>query len=141
MINLSIVIPVYNEEAVIKETYQRLMNIIEPLKVAYELIFVDDGSTDKTYEILSHFAENNSSVKIVSLSRNFGHQAAITAGMDYSRGKAIITMDSDLQHPPELIPALLEKWNEGYEVVYTVREYGKDESFLRNLLQIFSIVL
>lgn len=124
----SVVIPVFNEEEVVKECYERLTAVMSSLKEEYELIFVDDGSRDKTLGILTDFAKCDSRLKILSFSRNFGHQAAISAGMDYSSGKAIIVIDADLQDPPEVIPQMIEKWKEGFDVVYGKREKRKGES-------------
>ncbi len=128
---LSVVIPVFNEEAVITETYKRLKKVVDSLSVSYEIIFIDDGSTDNTYKAILDIIKKEPKVKGLSFSRNFGHQAALTAGIDNSIGEAIITMDGDLQHPPELIPKLLEKWKEGNDVVYTIRAYGKDEGIIK----------
>jgi dolichol-phosphate mannosyltransferase len=121
---ISVVIPMYNEEAVARETYGRLTGVMEGLKLPYEIIFVDDASTDSTFDLLKGLARADTRVKVIRFSRNFGMQAALTAGLDHASGDAVITMDGDLQHPPELIPELLDKWRAGYEVVYTVREYG-----------------
>ncbi|MFQ5900484.1 MAG: glycosyltransferase family 2 protein [Thermodesulfobacteriota bacterium] len=128
---ISIVIPVYNEDTVIQETHRQVKCVMDSLSLPYEVIFIDDGSIDKTYECLLEIVKTNSKVKAIGFSRNFGHQAALTAGIDHAGGNVIITMDGDLQHPPELIPLLLEKWREGYEVVYTIREYGKDEGIIK----------
>mgnify|MGYP000162310829 FL=1 len=111
----------YNEQEVIKESYRRLDGVMRPLGEEYELIFVNDGSRDKTMEIMLEIANNDKHVKIVDFARNFGHQTAVTAGMKYSSGDAVVIIDADLQDPPELIPGMLEKWKEGYEVVYGKR--------------------
>lgn len=128
---LSIIIPIYNEECIIRKTYETVTKVLKPLDVSYEIIIIDDGSSDKTFEILAEISKTDSHLKVISFSRNFGHQAALTAGLDHSTGEVIITMDGDLQHPPELIPALLEKWREGYEVVHTIRVYGTETGFLK----------
>lgn len=130
---LSIIIPIYNEEKVIPETYKRVDEVLKPLDISYEIIIIDDGSSDRSYEILSEIAESDSNLKVISFSRNFGHQAALTAGLDHAAGRAIITMDGDLQHPPELIPILLEKWREGFEVVHTIRTYGRETGFIKKI--------
>ena len=134
---LSIVIPIYNEEKVIPETYKRVNEVLIPLDISYEIIIIDDGSSDRSYEILSEIAESDSNLKVISFSRNFGHQAALVAGLDFAAGRAIITMDGDLQHPPELIPVLLEKWREGYEVVQTVKTFGKEVGFVKKIATSF----
>lgn len=127
----SIIIPVYNEEAVINETYRRLTQVMESIGEPYELLFVNDGSRDRTAEIIDGFAKTDKCVRLLDFSRNFGHQIAITAGMDYARGDAIVIIDADLQDPPELIPSMIEKWREGYEVVYARRTRRKGETFFK----------
>ena len=129
----SVVIPVYNEEAVAKECYNRLTAVMKNLGEEYELIFVDDGSRDNTNKIISELCENDSAVKLLSFSRNFGHQSAISAGMDYSQGKAIIIIDADLQDPPEVIPLMIEKWKEGFDVVYGQRQKRMGETAFKKL--------
>ena len=123
---ISIVLPVFNEEGNIKELYQRLKSVLVSIEYAYELIFVDDGSQDQSLDFLKKMNKVDKSVKAISYSRNFGHQLAITGGMDYASGDAIIIMDTDLQHPPEIIPQLIKKWEEGYDVVSTIREDEKN---------------
>ncbi len=120
-IKYSVIIPMYNEEEVILESYRRLDNVMRPLGEEYELIFVNDGSRDRTMEIMLDVAKKDPHVKIVDFARNFGHQTAVTAGMKYSSGDAVVIIDADLQDPPELIPGMIEKWKEGYEVVYGKR--------------------
>lgn len=120
-IKYSVIIPMYNEEEVILESYRRLDNVMRPLGEEYELIFVNDGSRDRTMEIMLDVAKKDPRVKIVDFARNFGHQTAVTAGMKYSSGDAVVIIDADLQDPPELIPGMIEKWKEGYEVVYGKR--------------------
>lgn len=120
-IKYSVIIPMYNEEEVILESYRRLDNVMRPLEEEYELIFVNDGSRDRTMEIMLDVAKKDPHVKIVDFARNFGHQTAVTAGMKYSSGDAVVIIDADLQDPPELIPGMIEKWKEGYEVVYGKR--------------------
>ena len=120
MKKLSIVIPMYYEEQVAKECYERVTKVLDEIreKYEYEIIFVNDGSKDKTLEILEEIAKDDKNVKVISFSRNFGHQAAVTAGLKYVSGDAIVIMDADLQDPPELIPDMLKCWEEGYEVIY-----------------------
>ncbi|ORX22568.1 MULTISPECIES: glycosyltransferase family 2 protein [unclassified Thermoanaerobacterium] len=130
-IKYSVVIPVYNEELLIEESYRRLKKVMDSTDETYELIFVDDGSHDKSAEILSGISMNDRNVKLISFSRNFGHQTAITAGMDNAKGDAIIVIDADLQDPPEVILKMIEKWKEGYDVVYGKRAERKGESFFK----------
>jgi glycosyltransferase involved in cell wall biosynthesis len=128
---LSIVVPLLNEEAVIEETYRRLKNQLDDLGESYELVFVDDGSTDQSRALLSAKALLDPAVRVVALSRNFGHEMATTAGLRYARGQAAIVMDADLQDPPETIERFVAKWREGYQVVYGVRQEREGESFLK----------
>jgi len=125
MIELSIVIPCYNAADNVGELHRRLSEICPPLAEDYELIFVDDGSRDGTLEKLRELVEADRHVRAVSFSRNFGHQAALSAGMDHASGRAVVVMDADLQHPPELLGKFMEKWREGYEVVYAYRETAR----------------
>lgn len=121
MNTISIILPCFNEEENMDEIYSRLTSILSKECHNYELIFIDDGSADNTLGKLKALCELDRKVKVLELSRNFGHQAAICAGLDYAQGDAVIMMDADLQHPPELIPTLIEKWKSGYEIVYTIR--------------------
>ena len=118
---VSIVVPVRNEQESILQLYKRVKAVMEQDALPFELIMVDDGSMDRSLEILKRLENQDSCVKYLSLSRNFGHQSAILAGMDHSIGDAVISMDADLQHPPQLIQRMLELWRQGYEVVYTVK--------------------
>lgn len=127
----SIVIPLYNEEKVIVETYIRLTNILEHIEGDYELVFVNDGSKDNTEVLAKEICVSDERVKLINLSRNFGHQIAITAGMDHAKGDAVIIIDADLQDPPELIPEMIEKYLEGYDAVYAIREERKGETFFK----------
>jgi len=122
----SVVIPVFNEEENLELLHRRLSKVLQHSWEDYEIILVDDGSRDKSLEIMMRLRESNPRVKIISFSRNFGHQMAITAGVDYASGDAVIVMDADLQDPPEVIPQLIEKWREGYDTVYAIRESRKD---------------
>jgi len=133
----SVVIPVFNEEESLELLHGRLSKALQNLCEDYEIIFVDDGSTDKSLEIMRKFRKTNPRVKVISFSRNFGHQVAITAGIDYASGSAVIVMDADLQDPPEDIPQLVEKWREGYDTVYAIRESRKDPILKRAITFVF----
>ncbi|MBM3920353.1 MAG: glycosyltransferase family 2 protein [Sphingomonadales bacterium] len=128
---LSVVIPVYNEEMNIGKLYQRLCNALEPLGADWEVVYVNDGSKDHSLKILQGLAETDSHVKYIDFSRNFGHQLAITAGIEHAKGEWIVIMDGDGQDPPELIPDLLNKAREGFEVVYARRRKRDGENFLK----------
>lgn len=130
---LSVVVPVFNEQLNIEKFYEEATKAIQNLDIDYELIFVDDGSKDTTPLILSRLTEQDDHVRALILARNFGHQLAITCGMDYAQGDAIITMDGDMQHPPAMIPDLVQKWREGFDVVQTVRKGTDDAGFLKRL--------
>ncbi|MBN1234252.1 MAG: glycosyltransferase family 2 protein [Candidatus Coatesbacteria bacterium] len=128
----SLVFPVYNEEGNLNELYEKTTSIIDSLdEYEFEMIFVNDGSFDRTLEMLKEYASKDNRIKIISFSRNFGHQTAITAGIDASQGLTAIILDSDLQDPPSLIPKMIEKWKEGYNVVYAKRLRRKGESFFK----------
>lgn len=127
----SVVVPMYNEELVIEETYKRLKKVMDTIDDDYEIVFVNDGSRDKTVEKLSSICDIDSKVKLIDFSRNFGHQVAITAGMDFAEGDTIVVIDGDLQDPPELIPEMIAKWKDGYEVVYGKRLKRKGETFFK----------
>ncbi len=130
---LSIVVPVFNEEDNIDNFYHEVTKYAQQLDMDYELIFVDDGSRDRTAQELYRLTETDGHVKALLLARNFGHQLALTCGLDYAVGDAIITMDGDMQHPPAMIGDLVEKWKAGYEVVQTVRLSTQDAGFLKQL--------
>ena len=139
---LDIVIPCFNEEPVLKGIYFRVKNILEEVKVRklikdYNIIFVDDGSNDSTFEILEKFFQKDKSVKVLSLSRNFGHQAALSAGFEFSKADAVISMDADLQDPPELIENMLQRFYEGFEIVYGVRDDRAQDTFFKRTSAIF----
>lgn len=119
---ISVVVPLYCEEGNISLLVERLLKIIDTIDEVVEIILVDDGSQDKTWVLIESEAKKNQLVKGISLSRNFGHQHALLAGLAHASGQAIISMDGDLQHPPELIPQLIEKWREGYAIVNTLRD-------------------
>ena len=135
MKKISVVIPMYYEEEVVDICYKRVVNNLKKLsdKYSYEIIFINDGSKDSTLEILKKIASNDDNVKIISFSRNFGHQAAVTAGIRNVTGDAIIIMDADLQDPPELFEGMIEKWEAGYEVVYGKRKTREGESIFKLL--------
>lgn len=128
---LSIVVPVYNEAANIHAMRARLGAVLEPLQLSHEIIFVDDGSRDDTANLVRAAAAESPAVRLLQFTRNFGHQAALVAGLEAARGAAVITLDGDLQHPPELIPELLSRWRQGFEVVQTIRREPVDDSGLK----------
>ena len=127
----SIVIPMYNEEEVIEETYRRLKMVMSSVGEPYELLFVNDGSRDRCAEMIREYAFWDSNVRLLEFSRNFGHQVAVTAGMDHAAGDAVILIDADLQDPPELILPMIAKWKEGYDVVYAKRLRRKGETWFK----------
>lgn len=124
----SIVAPVYNEEALVAEFCQRTIAAMEPLGEPFEIVLVNDGSRDNSPKIIRELHNNDPRIKVVNFSKNFGHQIAITAGMDYARGDAVVVIDSDLQDPPEVIPEMVKKWKEGFQVVYGVRGEREGET-------------
>src|SRR5208337_5113997 len=129
---LSVAIPIHNEESVLSELLQRLCAVLDSVAGGpHEIVFVDDGSTDRTFEILEAAAKEDRRIVVLSLSRNFGHQAAITAGLDHVTGDAAIVMDGDLQDVPEVIPKFVEKFQQGYDVVYAQRVRRKEPLALR----------
>jgi len=127
---LSIIVPIMNEQGNIRQLYSRICNVLEK-KIDFELIFVDDGSTDNTLNEIKELVKNDKRVKFISFSRNFGHQNALKAGLDFASGDAAVSLDGDLQHPPELIPKMIKKWQEGYDIVYTIREDNGNTSFFK----------
>ena len=134
MKKISVVIPVYNEKEVIKSSYKSIKEVLEKLtQYDYEMIFVNDGSTDGTLDFLQEIAKENEKVKIISFSRNFGHQSAVTAGIQHITGDAIVIIDADLQDPPELLPEMIELWEKGNEVIYGQRKARKGESAFKIL--------
>ncbi len=133
----SIVIPIYNEEMNIEELYNRLKKVQHLFTNPFEIIFTNDGSTDNSLYILKTLASSDKNVKIIDLSRNFGHQIAIKAGLSFATGDATIIMDGDLQDPPELVERLTKKWQEGYHVVYAIRKTRKERFLLRFLYTSF----
>jgi glycosyltransferase involved in cell wall biosynthesis len=127
----SIVVPVHNEQDCLRELYSHLFAVLDELSGQAELVFVDDGSTDLSHEILNELVARDPRVRVIQLSRNFGHQIAITAGLDVASGRAIVIMDADLQDPPELIPELVARWREGFDIVSAVREARLGETWFK----------
>jgi dolichol-phosphate mannosyltransferase len=132
-ITYSIVVPVYNELESLPHLYQRVRKVMTSTRESWELIIVDDGSSDGSTDLIRDLARKDRHVRPVVFARNFGHQIAITAGWDYARGDAVVTIDADLQDPPEAILELAKKWKEGYEVVYAVRAERAGESWFKKL--------
>lgn len=132
---ISVVVPVYFEEKTLDVFYARMKGALRGLEphFRHEIIFVNDGSTDNSLAIMRGFADKDPAVRLINFSRNFGHQMAITAGTDHTSGDAVVVIDSDLQDPPEVVPEMVRKWQEGYQVVYGVRSKRKGESFLKLL--------
>ena len=130
-LDLSVVIPVFNEEVLLPELFRRLEGVLVPSGLRFEVILVDDGSRDATPALLRAQCQPGNGFRSLHFSRNFGHQAAVTAGIDHAAGKAIVIMDADLQDPPELIPELMARWREGFEVVYGVRTKRKESALKR----------
>lgn len=130
---ISIVVPVYNEQENIEVFHQAIQKAFHALEYRYELIFVDDGSKDASAYILNNLTEQDNNVKLIMLSRNFGHQTALTCGLDNADGDAVVTMDGDMQHPPLMIPVLLKNWEEGYELVQTVRLSTEDAGIFKKI--------
>jgi len=128
---VSIVVPVFNEQDNIMVFFHEVCKYMEPLPYRFELIFVDDGSDDATAMILDRLTREDSRVRALLLARNFGHQIALTCGLDHADGDAVITMDGDMQHPPEMLPALLAKWEEGFQVVQTIRKSTEGVSWFK----------
>lgn len=130
-ITFTIVAPNYNEVASVDEFYRRIRDVMEALGEPWELVWVDDGSVDGSTDKIRTLAQSDPHIRPVIFARNFGHQIAVTAGLDYSRGQAVIVMDSDLQDPPEVLPDLIAKWREGFEVVYAVRKEREGETWFK----------
>jgi len=130
---ISIVVPVFNEEDNIEVFYQDVCKYMGTVKYTFELIFVDDGSSDATPFILERLAQADGRVRGLIMARNYGHQLALTCGLDHANGDAVITMDGDMQHPPEMLPLLLSKWEDGFEVVQTIRVTTEGVSWLKNI--------
>lgn len=130
---ISIVVPVYCEELIINEFHRKITDVFKDIehRYCYEVIFVNDGSTDRSLEILKNISAADPNIKVISLSRNFGHQIATTAGIDHAAGDAVVLIDGDLQDPPEVIKQMIEKWGEGYDVVHGVRTKREGESMFK----------
>ncbi len=131
--SLSLIIPVFNEEEVLRTSYERMREAMEKTGYPYEIIYVNDGSRDGSMTILREIAGQDQKVKVLSFSRNFGHQTAVTCGMDAARGDALIIIDVDLQDPPELIPDMVKRWEEGVDIVYGKRLKRQGETFFKKL--------
>jgi polyisoprenyl-phosphate glycosyltransferase len=130
---LSLVLPIYNEEAVIPELHTRLQDFLAKLGIPAEVVFVNDGSRDRSMELLRQISTGEPRYRVLAFARNFGHQTAITAGLDYARGKAVVVMDADLQDPPEVVIDMVAKWREGFDVVYGKRRSREGETFFKLL--------
>lgn len=131
---ISIVVPVHNEQDNLEPLYQKIKTELQTADYEFELIFIDDGSYDRSLEIMECLREQDNRIKFLSFSRNFGHQAALSSGLDVAKGDAVILMDADLQHPPEVIPELIGKWREGYENVYTIRKVEENISLFKKFV-------
>ncbi|MEA5534298.1 glycosyltransferase family 2 protein [Crocosphaera sp. XPORK-15E] len=127
----SLIIPIYNEQETISELYHRVSQIMNDLNGQVELILINDGSKDRSLELIRQLHQEDSRICYLSFARNFGHQTAVTAGLNFARGEAIIVLDADLQDPPELIPEMIDKWKQGYEVVYAQRIKRKQEGWFK----------
>jgi dolichol-phosphate mannosyltransferase len=134
---LSVVIPIFNEQEVVPELHRRLLATFKQIEERYELVYVDDGSSDNSLSLLASLTHKDPHVRVISLSRNFGHQTAISAGMQYATGDGVIVMDGDLQDPPEILPRFIEKWKEGYEVVFGIRTRRKENILKRAAYSFF----
>lgn len=130
---ISIIVPLFNEELVIAEMYSRLTQVLNNANFDYEILLINDGSRDKTLSVARDICAADRNVKLISFSRNFGHQVAITAGIDKASGHAVVIIDADLQDPPELIPKMVDKWTEGYQVVYGARRKREGERLFKRL--------
>ncbi|MSQ47151.1 MAG: glycosyltransferase [Deltaproteobacteria bacterium] len=134
---LSVILPVFNEAESLPVLYHRLTQVLRNSEEGYELIFVNDGSSDRSSELLQELVEHDPRVRVVALSRNFGHQVALSAGLDHSRGRAVAIMDADLQDPPEVLLRFMEQWRRGYAVVYAVRKHRKEGILKRSAYALF----
>ncbi len=130
-VEISVVVPLYNEELNIDYLFERLLSVLSRLDMTYEIVCVNDGSKDNTIGCLIEHHHQNPKIKVVNLSRNYGKEIALSAGLDYANGNAVIPIDADLQDPPELIAELVEKWREGYDVVYATRRSRQGESWVK----------
>jgi polyisoprenyl-phosphate glycosyltransferase len=130
---ISVIIPVFNEEGSISVVVQKVIEVLERENCIYEILIIDDGSNDDTLSLTKKLRAENDKIHYISFSRNFGHQNAIRAGLKYSTGDCIISLDGDMQHPPELIPEMISRWKEGYDIVYTIRRDGKSVPLLKKI--------
>ena len=131
-IDISIIIPIFNEEDSLSELFKRVSAVLNSTKKNYEIIFINDGSSDRSENVLNTLHDKNTNtVKVINFTRNFGHQMALTAGLNYAKGKAVVIMDADLQDPPELIIEFIKKWQEGYEIVYGFRTKREGETLFK----------
>ena len=128
---LSVVVPCFNEQEVLRACHESLTRVLTGAVLSYEIVYVNDGSRDETLEVLRGLYEADEHVKVVDLARNFGHQRAVSAGLEYAEGDAVAIMDADLQDPPEVLLQMLERWKSGYEVVYGVRAARRGESWFK----------
>lgn len=133
---VSIVVPCFNEEGNISLLYNKILNVLKENR-NYEIIFIDDGSSDSTLTTIVELTKKDKNVKYISFSRNFGHQNALKAGLDYAGGDCVISIDADLQHPPEIINSMIDKWKDGYDIVYTVRDDSNDRRFFKKITSLF----
>lgn len=141
LLDLSVVIPVYNEQENLPELLSRLLKVLNTIGLSYEIVFVDDGSKDQSPSLLYQLSGQDEHLVVVELARNFGHQIAVSAGLDYVRGQGIVVMDADLQDPPEVLPQFIAKWQEGYEVVYAIRQKRKESWLKRVAYAVFYRIL
>ena len=130
---VSLVVPVYNEEDNLRHFYRSVRDVMDKLPYHWELIFVDDGSSDSSRTMLAEMEVQDERVRAIFLARNYGHQTALTCGLDHADGEAVISMDGDMQHPPELLPRLLELWEQGFDVVQAIRKATADAGFMKRL--------
>lgn len=137
----SVIVPIYNEQENLSSLYKRVIEVLINLKKEYEVIFINDGSYDKTENILEDFHKKNNNIKIINFSRNFGHQTAVTAGLDFASGEQVAILDADLQDPPEILPKFFAKLDEGYDVVYAIRKKRKENIFKKIAYVLFYKIL
>jgi glycosyltransferase involved in cell wall biosynthesis len=130
---LSVVVPVFDEQPCLNELYERLTLVLAEIEMSWELVFVDDGSSDGSYRTMLELRQADERVKIIKLSRNFGKESAMTAGLTFASGDAVVIMDSDLQHPPEIIPEFVRRWHDGYDIVYGVQHDRGEQSRMKSL--------
>src|SRR3989344_3599951 len=129
---ISVIVPFLNEEANLKILYKRLIKTLSGF--GYEIIFINDGSSDSSQDIVEDIIKKDSQVKLINFSKNFGHQVAVSCGLDFASGDAVVIIDADLQDPPELIPEMIKKWQEGFDVVYAKRKERDGENVIKKLL-------